>query len=224
MHTVCDRNYLRFAAVRKLQCLHRTHRIPREADADHHIILRDADHLLENLAGTVCLYLAHIRENHMEIERQKARKRRAAPNADNVNGPRRKNRIRSALKGAPVHFFQRHLDFFNIRLQDGLQNFSLRHAAIRKLHPLHRIQTVHHHLLQCALELRISRVAKLHRKANRCRFADADLLSQARCRHRYGLVIMCRNKICQPLLSFAQLSVILIQTNEEILVRCLLLF
>ena len=119
----------------------------------------------------------------MEIERQKARKRRAAPNADNVNGPRRKNRIRSALKGAPVHFFQRHLDFFNIRLQDGLQNFSLRHAAIRKLHPLHRIQTVHHHLLQCALELRISRVAKLHRKANRCRFADADLLSQARCRH-----------------------------------------
>ena len=109
MHTVCDRNYLRFAAVRKFQCLHRTHRIPREADADHHIILRDADHLLENLAGTVCLYLAHIRENHMEIERQKARKRRAAPNADNVDCPRRKNRIRSALKGALVHFFQRHL-------------------------------------------------------------------------------------------------------------------
>ena len=71
MHTVCDRNHLRFAAVRKLQCLHRTHRIPREADADHHIILRDADHLLENLARARGLDLNDVIPDHPQIKAQK---------------------------------------------------------------------------------------------------------------------------------------------------------
>ena len=164
----------------------------------------------------MCCQHMHAFKDIIHVKAKEISQRRTASNPDNIDIFCWGQCIHCHIKCIVVNTFHGHFDLFNVRMQDPVKYFYLRHITVGHLHPLYGIQFVAHQLFQCTVKFRVSFKSQLRCETHGCRFADTGFLSELCCCQKYSFVVMLKNIWSQPFLPFTECFVLGLNPYQQI--------